>query len=136
MDSSIDENKVGPNYFDYFAREVATLLSQRECFFPLVSQTSDSAGGTSVGNSEMDMTQHSYSDKNGNNSEAGPLFCNAFGAEISDFVKERLNALLRKGVVLLSQEVDEVYFRFKLFYVNTSLKNTGIQIIGFDTHVF
>lgn len=77
-------------------------------FLPFVSQTSELAGKTCGVNRETNITKHSYTGKEGNSSEAGSLFCDAVGAGISDFKKERLKVLLRQSAVLLSQEVDEM----------------------------
>lgn len=121
MDTYAEGNKVGPNYFEYFTREVACLLSQTDNFLPIVSQTSDLVGRTSGVNTETNGTKLSCNGKVGNNSKAGSLFCDAIGAGVSDFQKERLNVLLRQGVILLSQEVDEVYVKFAfLVYINIS----------------
>ena len=81
-DASAEQDKSGPDYFGYYKQEVAYLLSQTKDCLQYAFQTSDLA--------------------------AGVLFRDAVGAGISDFRKERLNALLWQSVPLLTQEVVEV----------------------------
>ncbi|XP_057984242.1 uncharacterized protein LOC131168654 isoform X2 [Malania oleifera] len=102
-----ERNKVGPDHFNFSAREVAELLSQDEDFLPFVVQTTE-FGGIHGEAKDRDVTKHC------NNSEvtngmtgSGALFSNGVGSGLSDFRRERLKALLRQSVCALTQEVDE-----------------------------
>ncbi|XP_057984240.1 uncharacterized protein LOC131168654 isoform X1 [Malania oleifera] len=103
-----ERNKVGPDHFNFSAREVAELLSQDEDFLPFVVQTTE-FGGIHGEAKDRDVTKHC------NNSEvtngmtgSGALFSNGVGSGLSDFRRERLKALLRQSVCALTQEVDEI----------------------------
>lgn len=108
-DLSAEQDKIGPDYFGYYTREVEYLLSQAEEYFPCASQTFDLADRNRGIISEADSSKHIYTGKDGSSSGISALFCNALGASISDFKKERLNALLRQSVPLFTQEVNEVF---------------------------
>lgn len=107
-DLSTQQDKTGPDYFGYYTREVAYLLSQAEGYFPCVAETFDLADKNCGIFSETASSKHIYTGKEGSSSGISALFCNALGASISDFKKERLNALLRQSVPLLTQEVKEI----------------------------
>lgn len=123
-DLSGEQDNIGPDYFGYYTREVAYLLSQAEGYFPCASQTFDLADRNCEIISKTDSSKHSYSGKDGSSSGISALFCNALGASFSDFKKERLNALLRQSVPFLTQEVKEV-----LFSLLCKTKLYGIQQI-------
>ncbi|THG23381.1 hypothetical protein TEA_006473 [Camellia sinensis var. sinensis] len=106
LGASAEPNKIGPDYFAFYAREVAELLSQDEDFLAFSSETSEVAGMMNGDVGEKDATGSNHSGKD--NTFSGSLFCNGVGARLSDFKKERLKALLRQSVVTLSQEVDEM----------------------------
>lgn len=106
LGASAEPNKIGPDYFAFYAREVAELLSQDEDFLAFSSETSEVAGMMNGDVGEKDATGSNHSGKD--NTFLGSLFCNGIGARLSDFKKERLKALLRQSVVTLSQEVDEM----------------------------
>ncbi|KAK2969759.1 hypothetical protein RJ640_028039 [Escallonia rubra] len=108
LNTSAEQRKVGPDFFGYYAREVAELLSQDEDFLPFASQIPDLAGITHGVVRDKDITKHIYDGKEGSSSsDCLSLFSDAIGAELSDFKKERLKALLRQSVVVLTREVDE-----------------------------
>lgn len=107
-DLSAEQDKIGPDYFGYYTREVAYLLSQAEGYFPCASETFDLADKNRGIFSKMDSSKHIYTGKEGCSSGISALFCNALGASISDFKKERLSALLRQCAPLLTQEVKEI----------------------------
>ncbi|KAK3012830.1 hypothetical protein RJ639_010422 [Escallonia herrerae] len=108
LNTSTEQRKVGPDFFGYYAREVAELLSQDEDFLPFASQIPDLAGITHGVVREKDITKHIYDGKEGSSSsDCVSLFSDAIGAELSEFKKERLKALLRQSVVVLTREVDE-----------------------------
>ncbi|KAL8110085.1 uncharacterized protein LOC141674492 isoform X3 [Apium graveolens] len=107
-DLSPEQDKIGPDYFGYYTREVAYLLSLEEGYFPCASQTFELADRNRGIISEIDSSKHIYTGKDESSSGISALFCNALGASFSDFKKERLNALLRQSVPLLTQEVKEI----------------------------
>ncbi|WOG83936.1 hypothetical protein DCAR_0103115 [Daucus carota subsp. sativus] len=106
--SSAEQDKTGPDYFGYYTREVGYLLSQAEGYFPCPSQTFDLAKRNHGLISGTDTSKYINTGKEESSSGNGALFCNALGAGISDFKKERLNALLRQSVPLLTEEVKEM----------------------------
>ncbi|KAF3444537.1 hypothetical protein FNV43_RR14229 [Rhamnella rubrinervis] len=71
-------NKLGPDYFGYYKREVVELLSEDE-----------------------DLLRHS-------NTEFGSLFSNGIQSGLSDLKRERLKTLLRQGLKVLAPEVEEM----------------------------
>lgn len=115
-DLSAEQDKIGPDYFGYYTREVAYLLSQAEGYFPCASETFDLADKNRGIFSKMDSSKHIYTGKEGCSSGISALFCNALGASISDFKKERLSALLRQCAPLLTQEVKEVSFLLSICF--------------------
>lgn len=117
-ESFAEQEKIGPDYFGYYTREVAYLLSQAEGYFPCASQTFDSTEKNLGIISETESYKHIYTGEEGSCSGISALFCNALGARISDFKKERLNTLLRQSVPLLTEEVKEVLlFCLFVFFV-------------------
>ncbi|KAL1833065.1 hypothetical protein ACET3Z_002716 [Daucus carota] len=106
--SSAEQDKTGPDYFGYYTREVGYLLSQAEGYFPCPSQTFDLAKRNHGLISGTDTSKYINTGKEESSSGNGALFCNALGAGISNFKKERLNALLRQSVPLLTEEVKEM----------------------------
>lgn len=95
-----DYTNAGPDYFGYYTRQVVELLSQEDDLLPLGSETSN-LSGSEYGEFIGDDTT-----KPGKNT-SGSLFSNSIGAGLPDFKQERLKALLRQGVSVLSHEVDE-----------------------------
>lgn len=107
--ASAEHNKVGPNYFGFYVREVAELLSQDKDFLPCSSQASELSARTGGQVRDGDKIKHGCDGKEAkSSSSSGSLFSNGIGAGISDFKNERLKALLRQSVTSLTQEVDEV----------------------------
>lgn len=96
-----DYTNAGPDYFGYYTRQVVELLSQEDDLLPLGSETSN-LSGSEYGEFIGDDTT-----KPGKNT-SGSLFSNSIGAGLPDFKQERLKALLRQGVSVLSHEVDEM----------------------------
>lgn len=87
-----EECKAGPDFFSFYASEIADLLSQDENTLP----ASDAS----------ELPQAKYEVVNGK--DAGSLFKNSIGDGLSDSKKRRLKGLLRQSVNDLSLEVDEV----------------------------
>lgn len=111
LDTLTEENKVIPDYFGYYTREVADLFSQDDDFVPYSSKTFELAGRTHETVGQKDRTKQKYSGKDVNSFiGSGSLFSDAVGAGLSDIRKERLKAFLRQSVVSLTGEVDEVLF--------------------------
>ncbi|CAK9180441.1 unnamed protein product [Ilex paraguariensis] len=106
LGASAEPNRVGPDYFSFYKREVAELFSQDDDFLPSSSQICDFTGKTHVVK-DKDITKNNYSAKEGN-CFTGSLFCDVLGAGILDYKKERAKALLRQSVVAFTQEVDEM----------------------------
>ncbi|XAR51935.1 hypothetical protein NMG60_11006743 [Bertholletia excelsa] len=104
-----ERDKFGPDYFAFYVREVADLLSQEDDFLPSSSQMSELDAGACRVVGKQDLNRITRSDHNGNeNSPSDSLFHDGAGAMLSDFKKERLKALLQQSVFALSQEVDEM----------------------------
>lgn len=78
------QDKLGPDYFSYFRREVIDLLSQED---------------------NLLSTSSSHDSRI---SEASSSFGNSMGPKLSHFKKEKLKALLRQSAVILSEEVNEM----------------------------
>ena len=88
---SPERNKLGPDYFGYYKREVVELLSQDEDLLPCASQTRS-------------------------NNESDSLFSNGIRPGLSDLKREKLKTLLRQGVKVLTPEVEEVFWNlYSLF---------------------
>lgn len=79
------QDKLGPDYFSYFRREVIDLLSQED---------------------NLLSTSSSHDSRI---SEASSSFGDSMGPKLSHFKKEKLKALLRQSAVVLSEEVNEVF---------------------------
>lgn len=81
-----DQDKLGPDKFIYFKREVIDLLSQEDML--------PSPPGPSH-NSRISGASHPFGD--------------SIGPKLSHFKKEKLKTLLRQSAVILSEEVNEVF---------------------------
>ncbi|XVF16299.1 hypothetical protein REPUB_Repub10bG0019300 [Reevesia pubescens] len=92
--------KHGPDFFSFYAREIADLLSQDEHTLSTSNASALSQGKYGVVNGK-EATDGSCKD-------AASLFENSIGAGFSDFKKGRLKGLLRQSVNDLSMEVDEM----------------------------
>lgn len=111
LDTLTEENKVIPDYFGYYTREVADLFLQDDDFVSYSSKNFELAGRTYEAVGEKDRTKQNYSSKDVNSfTGSDSLFNDAVGAGLSDIRKERLKAFLRQSVVSLAGEVDEVLF--------------------------
>ncbi|XP_038893520.1 uncharacterized protein LOC120082425 isoform X1 [Benincasa hispida] len=77
-----DQDKLGPDTFSYFKREVIDLLSQEDNL-PSPPHDSQISG-------------------------ASPPFGDSIGPNLSHFKKEKLKTLLRQSVAILSKEVNEM----------------------------
>ncbi|XWS32702.1 hypothetical protein CRYUN_Cryun22dG0012800 [Craigia yunnanensis] len=99
---SSEQCKTGPDFFGFYAREIADLLSEDENILPTsnASQLSQSKNDVVNGKEAMDCSRK----------DAGSLFENNIGAEVSDFKKGRLKGLLRQSAKDLSMEVDEMVY--------------------------
>lgn len=109
LDSASEQNSIGPDYFGYYTREVAELLSLDGDLLPFSSNNPEFIGKAKGVVKEEDVSKHDYTGNEITTSiGSGPLFCDAAGAGLSDVKKERLRAILRQSVVVLSREVDEM----------------------------
>ncbi|EOY02589.1 Uncharacterized protein TCM_017018 isoform 4, partial [Theobroma cacao] len=97
---SVKQFKAGPDFFGFYAREIADLLSQNESTLSTsnASELSQGKYGMVNGKEAMDCSHQ----------DASSLFENSIGAGFSDFKKGKLKALLRQSVNDLSMEVDEM----------------------------
>ncbi|XP_022152181.1 uncharacterized protein LOC111019964 [Momordica charantia] len=77
-----EQDKLGPDYFSYFKREVLDLLSQEDIL------------PSPPHNSQLSLSSTSFGD--------------SIGPRLSDFKKEKLKVLLRQSAVILSKEVNEI----------------------------
>ncbi|KAI9176441.1 hypothetical protein LWI28_002880 [Acer negundo] len=93
---STSPGEVGPDYFGYYACEIAELLSQDEDSVPFTSQTSEL------------YRRKRGKDTTENGCNGDSLFNNSIGTRLSDSKLERLKSLLRQGVFDLTPEVDEM----------------------------
>ncbi|CAI0456460.1 unnamed protein product [Linum tenue] len=93
------QTKEGPDYFAYYASQVKELISQ-EIDFPLSTIEST---GTRTG----EGVDHDVVEQRGF-SGSRSLFSNSIGAGVSEYKKERLNALLPQAASALKPEVDEM----------------------------
>ncbi|KAL7140664.1 hypothetical protein ABFS83_08G003700 [Erythranthe nasuta] len=109
LTASGESINVGPDFFGYYASEVAQLLSQDECLFPFPHPVTHLAGNLHEVVGEKVSTESGCRNKKyvGIKGSA-PLFSTGIGALLSDFKKERLKILVRQGVFTLTQEVDEM----------------------------
>ncbi|OMO69208.1 hypothetical protein COLO4_29198 [Corchorus olitorius] len=101
--SSVDvgeQCKEGPDFFSFYAHEIANLLSEDEDILcnPNASELSQGKFGVANGKGAMDCIRK----------DAASLFENSIGATLSDFKKGRLRVLLRQSANDLSKEVDEM----------------------------
>ncbi|KAL3526361.1 hypothetical protein ACH5RR_011017 [Cinchona calisaya] len=103
LDASAENSAVGPDYFGFFAREIADLLSQEENFMDSFPESSDLAGKL-AGVARENILIKSNSTTTG----SAPLFVDAIGSQLSDFKKERLKSLLRQCLFTFNQEVEGV----------------------------
>lgn len=83
LSGTADQDKLGPDTFSYFKREVIDLLSQEDNL-PSPPHNSRISGVSSP-------------------------FGDCLGPKLSHFKKEKLKTLLRQSVAILSKEVNEVY---------------------------
>ncbi|XP_021298963.1 uncharacterized protein LOC110427721 isoform X2 [Herrania umbratica] len=97
---SVEQCKAGPDFFGFYAREIADLLSPNESTLSTSNASGLSQGkyGMVNGKEAMDCSHK----------DASSLFENSIGAGFSDFKKGKLKALLRQSVNDLSMEVDEM----------------------------
>lgn len=107
--ASAEHNEVGPNYFGFYVHEVVELLSREKNLLSCFSQASELSARTGGEVKDKNKIKHGCDDKDAKSSiSSGSLFSNSIGAGTSDFVIERLKALLRQSVISLTQEVNEV----------------------------
>lgn len=90
LGASAECNRDGPDYFGYYARQAAELLSQDESFQLLTSPIPE-------------LPARGLGEVKGDS-----LFSDGIHIGLSDFQRERLKALLRQSVVVLTAEADEV----------------------------
>ncbi|GLU11366.1 hypothetical protein SLE2022_281190 [Rubroshorea leprosula] len=103
LNDSAEQNRDGPDYFSYYTHEIARLFSENEDIL-VVPQTSNTPGLSERKCRETNEKERIDSTHNAD----GPSFSNSIGASVSDFMKERLKALLMQSVNDLSREVDEI----------------------------
>ncbi|CAK7328180.1 unnamed protein product [Dovyalis caffra] len=96
LEASAHINKSGPDYFSYYTCQVKELLSQDDDSLPFSMDVTGNTLGESEGKNVIE---------NGSN---GLIFSNSVGAGLSDYKKERLNALLRQAVAALAPAVDQM----------------------------
>ncbi|KAB2008850.1 hypothetical protein ERO13_D10G116100v2 [Gossypium hirsutum] len=99
-DGSSKQCKAGPDFFSFYACQIADLLSEDKNTLSNSNASELSQGKYMVVNDKESMD---CSPK-----DVDSLFENNIGAELSDFKKGRLKGLLRQSVNDLSMEVDEV----------------------------
>nr|KJB71541.1 hypothetical protein B456_011G128000 [Gossypium raimondii] len=99
-DGSSKQCKVGPDFFSFYACQIADLLLEDKNTLSNSNASELSQGKYMVVNDKESMD---CSPK-----DVDSLFENNIGAELSDFKKGRLKGLLRQSVNDLSMEVDEV----------------------------
>lgn len=103
--ASDEDNKLGPNFFSFYIREVADLLLQDADLVSFTTQNSD----ISREGRDISLTgRHSNGTQANIFKSSDSLFSDGVGSGLSDFRKERLKRLLRQSVLILSQEVDEM----------------------------
>lgn len=90
LGASAECNRDGPDYFGYYARQAAELLSQDESFQLLTSPIPE-------------LPARGLGEVKGVS-----LFSDGIHIGLSDFQRERLKALLRQSVVVLTAEADEM----------------------------
>ncbi|KAL6520193.1 hypothetical protein OROMI_032373 [Orobanche minor] len=102
-------NRIGPDFFGFYASEVAELLSRDEDLLPSCHSISHSVGNLrdEVGKDKV-LTKNSITIENKGINAYGSLFSNGIGALLSEFKRERLKSLLRQSVFTLTKEVDEM----------------------------
>ncbi|KAB2034168.1 hypothetical protein ERO13_D04G059400v2 [Gossypium hirsutum] len=99
-DGSSEQCKAGPDFFSFYACQIADLLSEDKNTLSNSNASELSQGKYVVVNDKESMD---CSPK-----DVDSLFENSIGAELSDFKKGRLKGLLRQSVNDLSMEVDEM----------------------------
>ncbi|KAK8275292.1 hypothetical protein V6Z12_D10G127600 [Gossypium hirsutum] len=100
-DGSSKQCKAGPDFFSFYACQIADLLSEDKNTLSNSNASELSQGKYMVVNDKESMD---CSPK-----DVDSLFENNIGAELSDFKKGRLKGLLRQSVNDLSMEVDEAF---------------------------
>ncbi|CDP16624.1 unnamed protein product [Coffea canephora] len=107
-----ENNMLGPDFFAFYMRELADLVSEEEnflAFFPesldLVRNTPGVAGENSLTENRLDGYNFKQSSKP---TDSAPLFSDAIGSQLSDFRKERLKSLARRSLLTFTKEVDEM----------------------------
>ncbi|XP_039009940.1 uncharacterized protein LOC120138549 [Hibiscus syriacus] len=95
-----EQYKGGPDFFGFYACQIADLLSEDENVLSMsnASELSQGKYGAVSGKDTLDCSCK----------DADSLFQNSIVAGISDFKKGRLKGLLRQSVNDLSMEVDEL----------------------------
>ncbi|KHF97696.1 Homeotic female sterile [Gossypium arboreum] len=99
-DGSSEQCKAGPDFFSFYACQIADLLSEDKNTLSNSNASELSQGKYVVVNDKESMD---CSPK-----DVDSLFENSIGAELSDFKKGRLKGLLRQSVNDLSMEVEEM----------------------------
>ncbi|KAG8501511.1 hypothetical protein CXB51_003801 [Gossypium anomalum] len=99
-DASSEQCKAGPDFFSFYACQIADLLSEDKNTLSYSNASELSQGKYVVVNDKESMD---CSPK-----DVDSLFENSIGAELSYFKKGRLKGLLRQSVNDLSMEVDEM----------------------------
>lgn len=108
VSTSVEEDRIGPDYFSYYARSVADFLSQRNDKLPCCS-ASMLYGGKGIWVPEKPIGESC-----GGSDESDHFATSGMDALMSDFREERLKLLLRESVRDLATEVDEVGFKVML----------------------
>lgn len=112
--ASDKHERVGPDYFGYYATEVVNLLSEDENILPDATQTYGSP-------------KNKYNDVgkkliNCNDIFSSPLYSNC--VELSDLQSDRLRSLLTQSAFSLSSEVDEVVDPiFSMYHLQFGLRS-------------
>ena len=114
-----ENNMLGPDFFAFYMRELADLVSEEEnllAFFPesldLVRNIPGVAGEDSLTENRLDGCNFKQSIKP---TDSAPLFSDAIGSQLSDFRKERLKSLARRSLLTFTKEVDEVWISLSSF---------------------
>ncbi|GAB4847910.1 hypothetical protein Ancab_026970 [Ancistrocladus abbreviatus] len=87
LGESDQQNRIGPDLFGFYAREVADLLSQNEEFLPFSSKATEAENGL--------MRVLENGKRTHNSSHVNPLFSNSMEGVVPDIKRELLKALLR-----------------------------------------
>ncbi|XP_077253098.1 uncharacterized protein LOC143892391 isoform X2 [Tasmannia lanceolata] len=108
-DAHNKHNELGPNYFGYYKHEFLELFSQKEDFLsPFCGQNPETSAITVAKGKFEDINRNTFKNREANICASASLFNGGIGEGLSDCKRERLKAFLKRSVVDLNQEVDEI----------------------------